>query len=40
MGFVVVRLIWSDLEHPERVAALMTRAVAQIRREGAERSAS
>ncbi|MFC7489624.1 MULTISPECIES: type IV toxin-antitoxin system AbiEi family antitoxin domain-containing protein [unclassified Knoellia] len=40
MGFVVVRLVWSDLEHPERVAALMNRAVAQIRRTGAERSAS
>ncbi|MEO6020934.1 MAG: type IV toxin-antitoxin system AbiEi family antitoxin domain-containing protein [Knoellia sp.] len=40
MGFVVVRLTWADLEHPHRVAEMMRRAVAQVRRSGAERSAS
>lgn len=39
MGFVVVRIVWADLEHPERVAEIMRRAVSQIRPGGAERSA-
>jgi len=40
MGFAVVRLTWADLERPERVAELMRRALAQVRRHAAEQSAS
>lgn len=40
MGLAVVRLTWADLERPERVAELMRRALAQVRRHAAEQSAS
>lgn len=40
MGLAVVRLTWADLERPERVAELMRRALAQVRRPAPEQSAS
>ncbi|WP_170070147.1 type IV toxin-antitoxin system AbiEi family antitoxin domain-containing protein [Knoellia remsis] len=40
MGLIVVRLVWSDLENPERVAEKMRQARAQIARQGAGRTAS
>lgn len=40
LGFVVVRLTWSDLDRPERVAVLMRHALAQVRRHAPDQSAS
>ena len=32
LGYMVVRLVWADLDHPERIAAMMRRAVQQAER--------
>lgn len=39
-GFAVVRLTWADLDRPDRVAALMRRALAQVRHHAPDQSAS